>query len=393
MKIIHTSDWHLGHLLYNDSQEEAHKDMFEQMKKIVREQKPDVFLVSGDIYDTTQPSAAVQQVFADAILDIHKANPEMTIVCIAGNHDSGSKHMIFHTPWLALNVHMIGNITKDSNLEDYIIEVDGKGFVVAVPFAADRFMPEDVFTRLSEKVSEKNAEKQLPVVLMAHLAIMKSIWTGHDFSSETNIGGLNCTELTVFGDDYDYVALGHIHRQQQLDKDGRVRYSGTPIPVSFDEVESGNTNGVLLVECEKHKGEVKVESIGINNIRPLVNLPIDGFKDWDSAKRDLSQYPADIQSFIRLNVEVDDYLPAGANDEAQMLVKDKVCRLCLINTRRKNERQQTAEHRSFSASEFKKLDIEDVAKMWIESQGDDFTDEMRELLQEIKTRISTNNRN
>ena len=81
-----------------------------------------------------------QQMFADAIVKIHDAYKDLTIVCIAGNHDSGSKHMIYHTPWKALNVHMIGSIVKYSDLDEYIIEVPGKGFVVAVPFAVDRYM-------------------------------------------------------------------------------------------------------------------------------------------------------------------------------------------------------------------------------------------------------------
>ena len=234
MKILHTSDWHLGHFLYNESQEAAQLDMLNQIAEIVAVQQPDALVISGDIYDTTQPSASVQQMFANAIVNIHEACEDMTIVCIAGNHDSGSKHMIFHTPWRALNVHMVGTISKDCNLDDYIIPIADKGYVVAVPFAADRYMPEDVFKVMAEKVAERN-EKGLPVVLAAHLAVANSDWRGHDFSTDTNIGGLNCQELSVFADGYDYVALGHIHKQQCLDKEKRVWYAGTPIAVSFDE--------------------------------------------------------------------------------------------------------------------------------------------------------------
>lgn len=389
MRILHTSDWHLGHQLFNDSQEDAQQNMLEQIVKIVKKQKPDVLLISGDVYDTTQPSAQAQQMFADALVEIHRAHESMSIVCIAGNHDSGSKHMIFHKPWKALNVHMIGNITRESNLEDYIIKVDNTGYIVAVPYAADRFMPDNVFTRLSDMVAERNT-CNLPVVLMAHMAVANSDWRGHDFSSDTNIGGLNCQDLSGFGTGYDYIALGHIHKQQFLDADKRVWYSGTPIAVSFDEVYSGNEHGVLLAECQTHGAPVIVESITIENSRPLVNLPSEGSTDWDNAKKLLSDFPVDIPAFIRLNVQIDKYLPAGANDEAMTLINGKQCRLSVINSKRKDQTENKTQTKVFTASEFRQLSLSDVAKMWIESHGQTFDNEMQDMLSLAIERMNDN---
>ena len=100
--------------------------MLSQMVEIVKTEKPDVFLLCGDIYHVSQPSAAVQTMFSNALVEIHDANPDMPIVIIAGNHDSGTKHEIFRTPWQALKVHTIGCLEKD-NLEKHIIEIPGKG--------------------------------------------------------------------------------------------------------------------------------------------------------------------------------------------------------------------------------------------------------------------------
>lgn len=388
MKILHTSDWHLGHMLYNDSQEDAQQDMLKQIVEIVRAEKPDVLIISGDVYDSTQPSAGIQQIFANAIVEMHDAYPGMTIVCIAGNHDSGSKHMIFHTPWKALKVHMLGSIVKDSNLDDYIIPVADKGFVVAVPFAADRFMPDNVFKALSDKVMERNQDN-LPIVLAAHLAVAKADWRGHDFSSDTMIGGLNCQELDVFGDAYDYIALGHIHKQQKLDKAGRIRYSGTPIAVSFDESYPGNEHGVLMVECEKHGAEAIVRQIPIDNLHPLVNLPVEGFADWDTVKKELENYDKDIASFIRLNVEVDEYLPAGANDDAQLIVDDKKCRLSVINSKRKDKETAADKAKVMTSTELKQIDFMEVAKMHLEAHGMEFDEEIEQMLQEVKEKLNT----
>lgn len=390
MKILHTSDWHLGHAIYNDSQEEAQRDMLQQMATIVSEHKPDVFIISGDVYDTTQPSASVQQMFADAIVKLHNSHPEMVVVCIAGNHDSGSKHTIFHTPWRSLNVFMIGSIIKESDLEDYIIEVPGKGFVVAVPFAADRYMPEDVFIKLSEKVKERNIA-HLPVMLTAHIAASKADWRGHDSSSDTNIGGLNCQEISIFGEDYDYIALGHIHKQQSLDKDKRIWYSGTPIAVSFDEVYSGNEHGVLLVDCPAHKAPATVKPVAIHNIHPLVNLPYEGFAEWEEVKEFFARYDSDIPSFIRLNVEVDGYLPIGANDEAKNIAESKACKLCYINSRRKEQVTDSARTRTLTTTELKQIDFMEVAQMFVESQGEVFDDDMKSMLEEVKEMLNSKN--
>ena len=90
MKILHTSDWHLGHTLYSFDRTEEHKAMLKQIIDIVSKHQPDVFLLCGDVYHTPQPSAAVQTLLSDALVDIHNAHPEMTIVMTAGNHDSGT---------------------------------------------------------------------------------------------------------------------------------------------------------------------------------------------------------------------------------------------------------------------------------------------------------------
>ena len=387
MKIIHTSDWHLGHALYNYSREEEQADMLRQMTRIVEKEKPDAFVISGDVYDTMQPSTSVQTMLADALVEIHRANPKMLTVCIAGNHDSGSRHTISRTPWKALNVEMVGNISRDSRLEDYIFKVEGKGYIVAVPFAADRFMPEDVYVRLLEMVDEMNREEQLPVFLSAHLAVARCDYRGHDMSTDENIGGLGCQELSIFGEGYDYIALGHIHKYQKLDTDGRIFYCGTPIAMSFDEVYRGNRHCVMLVECDRHGAIPQVTPLEINNPRPLVNIPQEGFAEWEEVKREFMNYPDDIPSYIRLNVEVENYLTSGANDEAGAIASTKACRFCLINAKRKESIQKENERRVFTTSEFKQLDTTEVARMWIESKGAIFDDEMRQIIEEVKRDI------
>ena len=248
-------------------------------------------------------------------------------------------------------------------------------------------MPEDVYVRLQEMVAEINKEEQLPVFLSAHLAVARCDYRGHDMSTDENIGGLGCQELRVFGEGYDYIGLGHIHKYQKVDNEGRIYYCGTPIAMSFDEVYRGNRHCVMLVECDRHGAIPQVTPLEINNPRPLVNIPQEGFAEWEEVKREFMNYPDDIPSYVRLNVEVENYLKSGANDEARMIASTKACRFCFINAKRKESIQKEKERRVFTTSEFKQLDTTDVARMWIESKGVTFDDEMRQIIEEVKRDI------
>ena len=141
MRIIHTSDWHLGHVLYGYDRSREQRDMLVRIEEIVGKEKPDALVVSGDVYHTGQPSAAVQKMFTEAVMRLHEACPEMEIVITAGNHDSASKHEVSRILWETQKVNMIGSVDKD-NPDKLIVEVAGKGFIVAIPYVNERSMPE-----------------------------------------------------------------------------------------------------------------------------------------------------------------------------------------------------------------------------------------------------------
>ena len=387
MKILHTSDWHLGHTLYNYDRTEEQLVMLLQMVKIVKEQRPDVFLLCGDVYHTPQPSSAVQTMLTNALLDIHKANPEMVIVMTAGNHDSGTKHEIFQSPWRELNVFAIGQLEKD-NPEEHIVEVPGKGFVIAVPYCTERNIPAGFFLQLTDLVSERNRE-ELPVVMTAHTTLRGCDFTGHDHATEHIVGGIDAMELEQMGNGYDYLALGHIHHGQFVHSGKHnVRYCGTPLPVSFDE---SFAHTVSIVEIDRHGEKPTVTEIVIENPHPLVTLPTDGFRSWEEAKELLGQFPNNNPAYIRLNVEVEDFLPLEAQAETALLTEDKQCRFCCINARRKAVRR--AEAKMLSVQEFQTEEPIDIAKRYAEDTGIDFDDEMQGMFREIMQEVANEARN
>ena len=242
---IHTSDWHLGQNFYGYDRSEEQHDFLSQLADIVRKHTPDALLVSGDIFHTAAPSNAAFNLYVNAMLDIHKACPTMAIIVIAGNHDSASRLDSDKRLWQLANVHVLGGIARDKNgnadLDQHIIRVGDMAIVAAVPFAYPASFPltagaadisrdqrqQAYFQALLDRTDELNSDG-LPVVLMTHLAVNNSDFTGHDRNMT-----MECVELDTLGNGYDYAALGHIHRPQ--DVSGRARYCGTPVPVSFDE--------------------------------------------------------------------------------------------------------------------------------------------------------------
>ena len=362
--------------MYDRSEEQL--SMLQQITDIIREEQPDALVVSGDVFHNAQPSAAAQTMFTDAILGMVKACPNMKVIVTAGNHDSGTRHEVFRSPWLDLNVFMIG--TLDETLEKHIVEIPNKGFIVAVPYAHTRNMPDNFYQTLLDAVAERN-QNQLPVVLSAHTTVKGCDASGHELSTDYMVGGIDYMEMSEMGSGYDYLALGHIHHAQFVQGGNhRVRYSGTPLAVSFDE---NYQHSVTIVELEGHgeNATVNCRTREIVNLHPLVTLPENGMTDWDSALQMLAAYPADKPDYIRLNVEVEGYLPSDANAQARKLTDGKQCRFCLINAKRKRTASETV--KNMTMSEFQAENPINIAKRYAEDKGRPFDDDMKSLFEEV----------
>jgi len=381
MKLLHTSDWHLGHALYNFDRLEEQSQMIDQMVDIVRLRRPDVFLLCGDVFHTAQPSAAVQTLFAEGLLRIREAAPAMEVVVTSGNHDSAARHEIFRTPWRALGVRIIGTADPE-RLDDLIMELPGQGFVAAVPYVHERNLPEGFFQRLLDRVAARN-QAGLPVVLSAHTTVGGCDFSGHDNASDLMVGGIDAYDLTDLGEGYDYLALGHIHRPQFVRAGGRsVRYCGTPLPVSFDECYP---HSVSLVQLDRRTAPPRVEEIPIDNPRPLVTLPAEGWADWAEAKRLLADFPPEVPAYLRLNVEVEDFLPPEAHAEAAALAEGKQCCFCCVNARRRT--RNAARFEGLSVQEFREERPADIARRYAEDSGLPFDDELLALFDEAARQV------
>lgn len=314
MRILHTADLHIGQIIYQYYERtDEHIHFFSQLRKWIEEYTPDLLIVSGDVFDIPQPSASNWRLFTDTFVSIRKCRPEMAIVIIAGNHDSPSRLQSNSSVWQLANTKIAGtppplNFQECSGWEeDYIVRLPS-GYVITLPFMnSDR---SDTAIAIQEYIAMENTD-QLPVVMTGHTAVSGSDFAGHDIE----IGKLRTTDIEKFGHDYDYLALGHIHRPQTIGHPEDMmkevtaypapvaRYSGSAVHVSCDE---SYPHSVSLIDIDSHGGEVRIRQLKIDQLRHFITLPL---KDdpFDNQKKIIKYLKKFIESengcYIRFRVK------------------------------------------------------------------------------------------
>lgn len=390
MKIIHTSDWHLGQNFFGFDRTTDHESMIGQLIELVNEEEPDALVIAGDIFDVAAPNTTIQKKFSEAVVRIHNARPSMTIVCISGNHDSASRHEVHQTPWEALKVKMIGKVNM-TDMEENIIPIDGKGWIVAIPYTNERFLNDEFYSNLEAAVKEKTAE-ELPIVYVGHAAITGCDHTGHDIMNGRFVGGIEYTGLEELGTIYDYVALGHIHKAQTFGN-GRARYCGTPIPVSFDEVRSGYEHGFSIVEIDAHGSVPSIRTVDVECPHPLVSIPSEGHAPWKDVIAELKKFPSDIEAYIRLNVLLKDneHMPFDKERQIQEALDGKTARYAVTNPTRESvisEEKRQGAMKAITVEELQQMDPVTVLKSFAESKGHTFSDRFQEMFDIVYRNIN-----
>ncbi|MCF0183036.1 MAG: exonuclease SbcCD subunit D C-terminal domain-containing protein [Bacteroidaceae bacterium] len=336
MKIIHTSDWHLGQNFYCYDREDEHEFFISQLEDIIREEQPDALVVSGDIYDNIAPSIAALELFVRSVMRLRDACQSCTIVITAGNHDSGNRLNVLRPVWDAHNVKVFGscqcNDDKTFNPDELIVRIGDKGYVVAVPFFQTMAFPQaDVntpreerqkrfFEKLMGTVAEHNHD-YLPIILMAHLAVSGCNLRGHDNGI---VGGMEMHTLDKLNTGYDYLALGHIHMPQDIIAN-HVRYSGSPIPLSFSE---DYQHSVTIVEIDRHGDTPHLRH---KDIVPLRTVRTIRATSLDDALQELATVGNTEQVYIRIIIDNKESLPANAEQLAREVVEGKEgVRICEV---------------------------------------------------------------
>ena len=396
MRIIHTSDWHLGSRLHNWDGTEEELHFFAQLAATVEKEQPDALVVSGDIFDTGAPGNDVAKRFTDALLDVTARCPGMTTVVIAGNHDSYSRLVVDKELWRRARVHVFGMPAEDADgkavFEKNVVVLPGKGVIAAVPFCHPRNFPtvdgatgdnreKNYFEGLAKYVADHS--EGLPTVLMAHLAVKGDIdFRGHDKSLV--IGGEECVDVESLGSGYGYVALGHIHCPQWVKGGTKVaRYCGTPRPIHFDETYD---HGVDVVTVEAGKAPEARTQV----FEPLHALATIGGKDglpFEAALKELAESPLPPGTYIRLNVRLGVGELSGPDwtERARKNCAAKGFRFCVINSIRTEVLERQENRKMLTMAELKGLSNDEVLQ--ILSTRHELTDRQRELVKSLMEEV------
>lgn len=396
MKLIHTSDWHLGHSLYNYDRSEEQQAFLDQLRDIVGREEPDVLLICGDIYHTTTPSSATQKMYTEGLLAIHQACPTTQIVVTAGNHDSCAKLEIDRSLWQHFNVTVIGNIARkadrSTDWEQHILEVTDPagnviGYIGAVPHVYPHNFPSEngtlnreerqpaFFQGLLDHIQQKNRQ-QLPVILTAHLAVSASDATDDEMKI---IGGMDTISPDELGNGYDYLALGHIHYPHLVRKEYPIMaYCGSPLAIDFDE---DYPHSVTVLEIQQHGELPQLKTIEIQNPRPLTTLPQQA-STLDEALLALEQWPEQQKDYIRVHLKADRSITPDILDRITTLLQDKQCRFCYVKIEKESPADMQ-QRKELSIEELKQKSPVEIAQMYYEEkEGEAMEQELAQLMLE-----------
>ena len=268
MKFIHLSDLHLGKRLNDFSLIEDQKYILEGIIGVITEEAPDGILIAGDVYDKSVPTAEAIRLFDGFLTAL--AEKGVPVFIISGNHDSVERISFGARLMNASGIHIAG--VYEGEVKPCILhDSEGEVRIYMLPFfkpqIARRFHGDEAESytdamRLS--IDAMGIDTSVRNILIAHQLV-----TGSDRSDseEVSVGGTDDVALSVF-DDFDYVALGHLHRPQNCTTE-RVRYCGTPLKYSFSEAR--DQKSITVVDLPK-KGSLSIKTIPLKPLRDMVEI-------------------------------------------------------------------------------------------------------------------------
>jgi exonuclease SbcD len=372
MKILHTSDWHLGQKFLTKDRLEEHQLALDWMYELIQSEQVEVLLIAGDIFDVGAPPNYARKLYYQFLTRLLNTCCRH-IVIVGGNHDSPSMLEAPKDLLEQLNMHVVGAVPEDFHSQ--IIELkDKKGkleaVVAAVPFLRDR--------DLRKSTSAESGLERITVIKQSILKHYQSVGdlvkakkeyeavprivTGHLYASGANssakqdniyIGDKENIKASQFPDCFDYVALGHIHRPQTIGGLNHVRYSGSIIPLSFSETKDDKS--VYILEF-KAGALQQVESKILPVFRRLKTIR----GDYDTVQKQIlafaERHKKELPPWVEVLVESDQIIP-NLSIELNQLVEDQSIELLKIRLLKKTGWQKAKEENQLELEDVEAIDV------------------------------------
>lgn len=402
MKLIHTADWHIGQTFYGYDRTEEHLFFFSQLRSIIREEHPDLLVISGDIYDTATPSASAMRLFNEQLALIKSEHNDLQIILVAGNHDSPSR-LEASSPLLQLiQTDVIGYVKKkegEIDLDSLLIPIRKKneviGWCIALPFLRrgdvnkedDECESEALQRLFGQLMNRLNAMRKphQPIVMTGHLTL-----SGSQLSEEEQkhymTGGLESISSQIYPAEVAYVALGHIHKAQRVAGPTTIRYAGSPFSLSFAERNYRHSVAVVAMG----NGELsEVRLRPLESLYPLYLIPNEPML-LEEVIRQLDEIPDDRKGYLQVNVLLTELIPDLKNRIVERL-QNKQIRLATISAsfaEKASDETLTVHH----VAELRRIDPVELAKDVYQKKyhGNEMPEDLIVLFKRALSDIQTN---
>jgi len=355
LRILHTSDWHLGHILHDLPRDREHAAFLDWLLDQLEVHEVDALLIAGDIFDTANPPSRAMRTWFSFLKQARSRCPELDIVVIGGNHDSAARLEAANPVLEALHIHVVGVLprTADGDLDEQRLLVplhDASGaraaWCVAVPFLRSADLPRDVtpgesdggdpliagvravYGRALGLARARRADGEA-LVAMGHAYMVGGALS--ELSERWVLGGnQHALPVDIFTEDTDYVALGHLHRAQSVGDRDSVRYAGSPIPLALDE--DTYPHQVILADVAAGR-PVATQTLRVPRTIDILRIPGREGGPWDEVAKALSALPVrggllppERWPYLEVRVQVDGPRP-GLRREVEALLANKATRL------------------------------------------------------------------
>lgn len=389
MRVLHTSDWHLGQKFINNDRDDEHRQALDWLLEIIRLEKVELLVVAGDIFDTFNPTNNAQQLYYDFLINLRQTGCRHCVV-IGGNHDSPSMLSAPRQLLKSLDVHVVG-ATDPEDISDEIIELktpsgEIEAVVAAVPFLRDRDLVYattgesglerierikkgifDHYQKIGEEV-KKYKKLKVPVIATGHLFA----YGAETAEKQDNIyiGDKSNIKAGDFPKTLDYVALGHIHRPQLIGGKTHVRYSGSIIPLSFSETKDEKL--VWMIDFEKNKIQ-EITAVPFPVFRRLKTLTGELDDVLKRLKDFAEKHKEELIPWVEIMIESEE-IPPDIDTQIREFARDIRVSILKIRINRKRLGKQLT-HETVNLED---LDVLDVFRKKCERMGVP-KEEMKEL--------------
>jgi len=296
LRLLHTSDWHIGRTLYGRKRYEEFEAFLTWLAETIQQNEIDALLVAGDVFDTSAPSNRAQELYYRFLCRVATSSCRHVVV-VAGNHDSPSFLNAPKELLKALDVHVVGSSTESPEDEVLVLRNDQDTpelIVCAVPYLRDRDIRvaeagesvEDKERKLIEGIrthyaavaalAEQKREElgaDIPIVGVGHLFTAGGQTVDGDGVRELYVGSLAHVTAGIFPACFNYLALGHLHVPQKVNGSETIRYSGSPLPMGFGEAKQQKS----VCQVEFHSTAASVQLIDVPIFQKLERVK----GDWD----------------------------------------------------------------------------------------------------------------